>query len=33
MTCAGGPFADDLSGCVHNEYGDEYDAMGAAATT
>jgi len=29
LTCAGGSFADDLSGCVHNEYGDAYDAMGS----
>jgi hypothetical protein len=29
ITCAGGAFTDDLSGCVHDEYGDEYDAMGS----
>jgi hypothetical protein len=28
ITCAGNAFADDLSGCTHDEYGDPYDAMG-----
>jgi len=28
ITCTGGPFADDLSGCKHDEYGDHFDTMG-----
>jgi hypothetical protein len=29
LTCPNGPFADDLTACVHSEYGDKYDAMGS----
>jgi MYXO-CTERM domain-containing protein len=28
ITCTPGPFADDLSGCKHDEYGDHFDVMG-----
>jgi MYXO-CTERM domain-containing protein len=28
ITCTGGPFADNLSGCRHDEYGDHFDVMG-----
>jgi len=28
ITCSGGAFADTLTGCTHNEYGDKYDTMG-----
>jgi hypothetical protein len=28
ITCTGGPFADNLSGCRHDEYGDHFDTMG-----
>jgi len=28
LTCTGGSFADDLTGCTHSEYGDKYDTMG-----
>ena len=28
MTCPSGWFADDLTGCTHNEYGDRFDPMG-----
>jgi hypothetical protein len=28
ITCTGAPFADNLSGCRHDEYGDHFDVMG-----
>ena len=28
LSCGSTPFADDLAGCTHTEYGDKYDAMG-----
>jgi hypothetical protein len=28
ITCPGAPFADDLTNCTHNEYGDKFDTMG-----
>jgi hypothetical protein len=28
MTCGSATFADDLSACTHNEYGDRFDPMG-----
>jgi MYXO-CTERM domain-containing protein len=28
ITCTGGAFADNLSGCRHDEYGDHFDTMG-----